>query len=187
MTYVYRHRKADTHEVFYVGIGSMHRSQSKHGRNKFWKRITAKHGFYSEVIAECQTKELACELEILLIEEYGRINIGTGILCNLTEGGEGVIGLSDEAKKSISNKLKEYYKANPITNRVISEEQKRKFSIAASKRVGDKNAFYGKSHTQEAKDKVSKANKGRVHSEEARAKIAEASRKMWQERKNKMK
>ena len=185
MTYVYRHRKVDTHDVFYVGIGTMNRTQSKNNRNNFWKNIVNKHGFYSEIIAECQTKDLACELEVMLIEQYGRVNIGTGILCNLTEGGDGVIGLSDEAKKSISDKLKEYYKKNPIKNRVISESAKKKMSEAASRKVGDKNNFYGKTHSDEAKMKVSMANKGRKQSDEARAKISEASRLMWEKRKNK--
>lgn len=185
MTYVYRHRKADTHDVFYVGIGTMTRTQSKNNRNKFWKSIVNKHGFYSEIVAECETKELACELEVLLISEYGRVNNGTGVLCNMTEGGEGVIGLSDEAKASISNKLKEYYKKNPIKNRVISESAKLKMSESAKKRFAKNNTSIGRKHTDEAKMKVSMANKGRKHSDEARAKIAEASRLMWEKRKNK--
>lgn len=185
MTYVYRHRKADTHDVFYVGIGSMTRTQSKNNRNKFWKSIVNKHGFYSEIVAECETKDLACELEVLLISEYGRVNNSTGVLCNMTEGGEGVIGLSDEAKASISNKLKEHYKKNPIKNRVISESTKQKMSEAASKKVGDKNSFYGKSHSEETKMKLSMANRGQKRSDEVRAKIAEASRLMWEKRKNK--
>jgi hypothetical protein len=183
MTYVYRHRKADSHDVFYVGIGTMNRTQSKHNRNNLWKRIVNKHGFYSEIIAECEVKEDACELEVLLISEYGRINNATGILCNMTEGGEGVVGLSEEARKSISNKLKDYYKENPVVGRVISDETKAKMSISAKNRVGNKNPFYGKKHTEEIKMKLSKLHKGRKHSEEARAKISEASRLMWQKRK----
>lgn len=182
MIHVYRHRTLDSHNVFYVGIGSLERSQSKKGRNQLWKRIANKHGFYSEIIHSCESREEAGELEMLLISEYGRLNTKTGILCNMTIGGDGVIGLSDESKKSISEKLKKYYKENPVKNRVISEEHKKKLSISQSKRTGDKNSFYGKKHSDEAKLKVSMANKGRKHSEEVRQKISEASKRMWEER-----
>jgi hypothetical protein len=50
------------------------------------------------------TWEQACEKEIEFIKLYGRSDLGLGSLCNLTEGGEGVIGMrhSDETKKKLS-------------------------------------------------------------------------------------
>jgi hypothetical protein len=40
--YVYRHRRADTNDIFYIGLGSSKyyaRSYTKYGRNKMWKNI----------------------------------------------------------------------------------------------------------------------------------------------------
>ncbi len=90
--YVYRHYKPSSIEVFYIGLGSQinyKRAYTVFGRNNIWNNIYNKHGYIVEIIADNLTKEEACELEILLISEYGRIDQGTGTLSNLTDGGEG--------------------------------------------------------------------------------------------------
>lgn len=79
---VYRHRRKDTNEVFYVGMGtSIQRPFSKVGRSKLWKNIANKAGYNVEIVATGLTKEEAVELEILLIQHYSN-------LCNWTIGGE---------------------------------------------------------------------------------------------------
>ena len=106
---VYRHRRLDNNKIFYVGIGkSKQRAYNKYHRSGFWKRIVNKTDYSVEIIAEVDTWEEACELEQLLIQEYGRINTNTGILCNLTDGGEGVLGHihSNETITKISNSKK---------------------------------------------------------------------------------
>jgi hypothetical protein len=47
----------------------------------------------------------AQELERKLIEEYGRIQMGTGPLTNLREGGEGAKGMSDEGKERLRQRM----------------------------------------------------------------------------------
>ena len=43
MSIVYRHRRLDTFEVFYIGIGKTEkRAYSKKNRNKWWKNIILK-------------------------------------------------------------------------------------------------------------------------------------------------
>ena len=90
MTVVYRHRTLDTNEVFYVGIGSIKRPYKKYGRNNFWKNIVNKHGYYVEIIQENLDWDSACELEEFLIKLYGRKDLGTGCLVNMTNGGDGL-------------------------------------------------------------------------------------------------
>lgn len=104
-TYVYRHRRVDTNKVFYVGIGSLKRSAAKDNRNKYWKHITNKTEYLVDIVARDLSWKDAAELEILLIKEYGRIDNKTGILCNLTDGGEGSIGrkVSEETRKKLGN------------------------------------------------------------------------------------
>lgn len=125
MAYLYRHIRLDKNEPFYIGIGSdfiYKRANSKNGRNIIWNRIVSKSDYEVEIIMDNLTWEEACEKEKEFIKLYGRID-NKGILCNLTDGGEGSIGVvvseSSRLKKSI--KLK---------NIPLSEEHKKKISIS---------------------------------------------------------
>lgn len=79
---------------------------------------------------------------------------------------------TDEQKEDISRKLKEYYKHNDnfIKGKTFEEafgEEKAKqikeiLSKCASEKVGEKNPFYGKHHSEETKKKISEARKGSV-------------------------
>lgn len=102
---VYKHITLDTHEVFYIGIGSKKRSKAKNNnRSIYWNNIVNKHSYYINILKENLTWEEACELEELLILEYGRRDLNTGSLVNLTSGGEGSLGIkvSDETKYKLS-------------------------------------------------------------------------------------
>jgi hypothetical protein len=103
-TVVYIHRRNDTGEVFYVGIGNEKRPYKKERRTKHWKSIVNKHGYTIEILKTDLTWEEACEEEINLIKLYGRKDLGLGTLVNMTDGGEGCNGFkhSEETKKKIS-------------------------------------------------------------------------------------
>lgn len=150
--YVYRHRRLDTNEIFYIGIGStknFKRAYSKDNRNVYWKRITSKYKYEVEILAYNLSWEDACELEVLLISEYGRKDLGTGTLVNMTDGGEGGLGAirTEDSKKSSSERMK-----------------------------GDKNPMFGKTHTKEASEKIRKAQLGRKKSDEERRRQSERIR-----------
>lgn len=102
---VYFHINESTHKVFYVGIGNKKRPSSKRSRSDFWKNIVEKYGYYIEIVHTNLTFDEACCLEIKYIKEYGRLDIGTGILVNLTNGGEGSDGYkhTDDTKIKIKN------------------------------------------------------------------------------------
>ena len=95
------------------------------------------------------TEEEAFKHEIYMIAVFGRKDLGTGILHNRTDGGEGSSG------------------------RICSEETKVKISTV---QIGDKNHSYGKSPSEETRKKLSDAGKGRVFSEETRKKLSEKSK-----------
>lgn len=97
---VYRHRRLDTNEIFYIGIGNIKRPYSKEIRNNLWEKIIKKSDYSIEIIAEDLNKELAIELEIFLIKQYGRKDLKTGCLSNLTDGGEGLANyiMTEETK-----------------------------------------------------------------------------------------
>lgn len=110
MAYVYRHIRLDNNKPFYIGIGSddlFKRSESHKGRNQIWENIINKTEYRVEIMLDNLTWEEACEKEREFIALYGRRDLGKGPLVNLTDGGEGVLGLihREETKLSISKNL----------------------------------------------------------------------------------
>jgi hypothetical protein len=90
MAIVYVHRRKDSNEVFYVGMGKYKsRSEKKTNRNKYWHNIVNKHGYTKEIVLSGVTWDEAINEEIRLISEYGRKDKGKGKLVNMTRGGDG--------------------------------------------------------------------------------------------------
>lgn len=106
---VYVHRKATDNTIFYVGIGNKYRPKSK-DRSQLWGRIADKYGYKVEVLAKGLNIELAKEIEKDLISYYGRINNKTGVLANLTNGGEGQKG------RVVSKKTRQRIRETKINN-----------------------------------------------------------------------
>lgn len=97
--YLYRHIRLDKPEVFYVGRGTTinvkgengrwRRAFEKYGRNRLWKRVFEKSGGREvEIFFESHDLDLILKKEMEFIKYYGRKDLGTGTLCNLTDGGE---------------------------------------------------------------------------------------------------
>lgn len=87
---VYIHRKKSDDTIFYVGIGNVDRAYQKSPTNRpvQWHRTVNKHGYYVEILLTDLSKKDACEVEIYLIEEFGRRDKKKGLLLNRTDGGE---------------------------------------------------------------------------------------------------
>lgn len=70
-----------------------------------------------------------------------------------------------------------------LNGHVVSDETKRKLSEATSKRVCEKNPWYGKHHSEESKKKMSESHKGKLKgipkSIEHRRKLSEAAKRRW--------
>lgn len=113
MAYVYRHIRLDKNEPFYIGIGSddnYSRAYSRKNRNKIWHGIVNKSDFRVEVMIDNLSKDDACQKEMEYISLYGKIINSTGILANITDGGDGILGYSHNSitKSAISRKKKQY-------------------------------------------------------------------------------
>ena len=124
--YVYTHTRLDTNEVFYVGIGTQDnyiRASRTANRSVFWKNITKKTGWKVDIVFDNLSWEDACEKEKQLISFYGRKDIGTGILVNHTNGGDGSNGriFSKETRKKMSMTRKGVK---------VTEEQKNKTRLS---------------------------------------------------------
>lgn len=109
MAYVYRHIRLDKNEPFYIGIGGLSkfdyykRSKTKSNRGKIWRQIANKVDYRIDIILDDLSEQEAKQKEIELIALYGRIDKKTGILANLTDGGDGVVGMviSEDTKIKI--------------------------------------------------------------------------------------
>lgn len=159
MAIVYKHIRKDTNEVFYIGIGSRKdRATSKNKRNPHWHNIVKKVGYDIEIVAEGISIEEAKEIEISLIAELGRADLGTGSLVNMTAGGDGQWGnhsnKSEEHKNRIKNSVKEWHKNNSH-----SIESKQKMSEGAKKQRSSGAPTHTTPHSQESKLKMSQARK----------------------------
>lgn len=151
--YVYQYLREDM-TPYYIGKGTNGRMYSKlHNVN-----LPPKERI--QVVNDQLTEEQALALEIELIAKYGRKDIGTGILRNLTDGGEGTSGyvLSEDTKQKIRDK-----RALQMT----TEETRKKMSESRK----------GKTHTEETKRKIAEGAKGRKKSLEEIAKIKAARAK----------
>jgi len=169
--YVYFHLKEDTGEIFYVGKGKNKRAFSRHGRNDYWSNIVNKHGLKVVIITESLTNKEACELEKHYIKEFGRLDSG-GILVNMTDGGDGVIG-SVPWNKGI--KMPD----NWNVGRVLSQETKDKISKSNKGRKQGPAWNKGISPTVDTLEKMREKipwNKGLKHSEETKKKISESAK-----------
>jgi len=145
MAVVYRHIRLDKNEPFYIGIGlNLRRAYSKSGRGKFWNKIINKTNYEVDILFDNITWEQACEKEKEFIALYGRRNINTGTLVNLTDGGDGKIGFiaSEDTKKKMSEIKK---------GRSISNDAKVKIS----------ETLKGKTFNNERKINISKGRKGK--------------------------
>lgn len=101
---IYRHLKS-CGEVFYIGIGSKTRAHSKGSRNIHWNNIVNKYGYEVQILKTNLSWEEAVELEKILISWYGRRDLNKGLLVNLTEGGEGTVGIIPTFTKEHRQKL----------------------------------------------------------------------------------
>jgi hypothetical protein len=148
MAYVYQHVRLDTNEVFYIGIAknslnNYRRAKLKVRRNVFWQNIINKTEYRVDILFDNISWEEACEKEKELILKFGKRIDNTGTLVNITNGGEGSIGLK-RTKEEIK-KFTEFAK-QPLT-------EKHKLNIKLSK--------LGTKHSEETKKKISESNKGK--------------------------
>lgn len=185
--YIYKDpRPTKNQQVVYVGKGTGDRAWYH------WKkRVRGNKGFGAflallrqeklepiiEIAREGLEEAEAFYEEMKLIEVYGRRDIGTGTLFNLTDGGEGLAGVirTDEWRKNISN-------ANSTPDKIAlySEGQKRRWAnptfreqtiAAIRKALQDPEVI--------ARREAGKA--AFIHTEAFRQTMSEATSKLWQD------
>ena len=104
---VYLHRKKSEGTIFYVGMGEQNRAYTTHSRNKWWVNVYKKHDRVVDIVAKDLSIDDAYELEVFLISEIGRKDLGLGNLVNLDDGGKGATGHipTQNARNKLSKRL----------------------------------------------------------------------------------
>lgn len=130
MAFVYKHLKPDNN-VFYIGIGVVKkRAYSKHGRNRHWHNTVNKNGYKVEIICDDVDYDTAKQIESYLIRFYGRKDLNTGCLVNMTDGGEGNLNMNQEEKLKRAKRLSDYNKTEKDYSFTKTKEYKDKMSKA---------------------------------------------------------
>ena len=173
---LYRHVRLDKNEIFYVGIAKRKNRPYESGprRSSFWNKIVSKTKYEVEILFDNLSWSQAKEKEIEFIKLYGRKDLNTGTLVNMTDGGDGSLNPCLSTRLKISEKSK---------NKIWTDESRDKLSKSKSGvnhhmygLTGDKSPAYGKKHSQETKDKISKSRLGFVVDREVVNKIADKLR-----------
>lgn len=174
--YIYMYLDQDN-IPFYIGKGKDSRYKIQghltvQYRNKLLKNKICKVGANNIKIYflhENITEEEAFSWESYWIKYIGRRDLGTGTLCNLTDGGEGVKGyiVSEETRL----KMSEAKKGNSCHKGCVC-------SIETRKKIGKANK--GKVRSVEFKQVISKSRKGKPSPMKGKKLSNEAKRKIGQ-------
>ena len=118
---------------YYVGKGSGSRAYTS------WAHGVHKPAYKNRILVqEFPTEKDAFAAEIFLIAYYGRLDLGTGCLRNLTDGGEGPSGVKFPSQKGV----------------IRTQEQKDRISNTLKRLKLKPPSFSGHHHSLESKEKI---------------------------------
>jgi len=198
--YVYTLRVSNENAPFYVGKGCGRRvdahvvqAQSNHKSHKcakIRKALSLGYDIITEKVFESHDEQECFDLERSLIQQYGRRDLGTGVLTNVTDGGEGASGClaSPETRQKLSASHTGRPKS-PETRQKLSDAKKGHTTSAATRQKisaaqkgrpvseATRAANMGRTISPETRQKMSAAQKGRPKSPEHCQKLSDAAAK----------
>jgi len=192
-------------EPFYVGKGKSKRV--KHiSRNELHTNICAKYPDWQRDVVFSGTEAECFAEEIRLISLYGRRDLETGTLANMTDGGDGASGniqseytivkrqqaiskywddVGDEARRKRGEQSRAGHTAEAKVKMseasILRWERWRSEgkTYTAETRAKMSKSATGRTASSETKAKMSATRKGRKPSDETKARMSEAKRQYW--------
>ena len=164
-----------------------HESHIKHALLKY-----GRNAFKREIVGWFDTREdlITRESEIVtkeFIERDDNFNHRTGGIANVEFSEKVRKKISDnnpmkreDIRKKVSDARKKFW--TPERRKKASEENWMKKEENKHLISGENHSFYGKKHTDETKEKISKANKGRVRTKKAITSQRTEIKKYWQDK-----
>ena len=178
--YVYAFLREDG-SPYYIGKGQGNRAWKKRRRNS-----PPTDSSRISILKETLTETEAFDEEIRLITFYGRKDLGTGCLINLTDGGDGPSGCkrSQEYRDKISEAMIGKHHTQESLDKMSGENNhmfgktgekhpnfgKKQSAEHIANKTGEKSPNYGKKATPETLAKISAAMTGKRWTAEAIAK-----------------
>lgn len=165
-TYIYRDPSRNN-EPIYVGKGQRRRAYvhlKLRGKGPFISRLKymSKNNINPSIeIIDALSESHSFLMEESLIEIIGRKDLGKGPLLNLTNGGEGVAGITWSAQRKDAWSISRF-ENNPMSGKTQSADAKTRIGqsqpkirhytfesrkLKGEKQTGEKNAMYGKPPT----------------------------------------
>lgn len=157
-------------QPFYVGKGSGTRMY-QHLRESC-REDTTKRSVHYKILSILQqngkivysktdwgTEQEAFNEEKRLIALYGRKDLGTGPLCNLTEGGEGVV-----ASAELNERRAAKHRGMKRSDEARQHMREAQLALAEQRRIENN----GSAVTEQTRQKMSESRKGKVWSTKAR-------------------
>jgi hypothetical protein len=154
--YVYAYLRANDGTPYYIGKGKGERAFHPYHRYV----ATPKDIKHIQFLGTGMNEPDALQAEMLLIAFYGRKDCGTGILRNLTDGGEGLSGYFTPESERIK-------RSERMKGRIRTPEHCRNISIGKKGRIPSEierlhisEATKGKKFSQETRNRISEAKRG---------------------------
>jgi hypothetical protein len=150
--YIYSYLRED-HSPYYIGKGSGKRAYTKGPKEVKPPRDKSR----VKIIKADLTEEEAFLLEKLYILMFGRVDLGTGILRNKTDGGDGSSGVivSPEERRKRSERMKGVTRPRWIYDKIAASNTGKKLSEETKAKISA--IHKGKKCTEEHKRNVSAA------------------------------
>lgn len=108
--YIYAHHRKSDGSIFYIGKGVGRRASNPGGRSLYWRRVVAKYGHTVRIVKKNMPEQCAFSLERALIAAHGR-----GNLANLSDGGEGVTGITASNRRAKAERMS--FRNSPTADR----------------------------------------------------------------------
>lgn len=132
--------------------------------NDYFQKAWNKYGeenFEFTILEEC-SKDMLNERECYYIDLYNTINRDYGY--NLKSGGQDTNYVTEDVKNKISKANKKYYIEHPEAKIQCSKNAYNQWNNPEikAKIMGENNGMYGRTHSKEARKKISEAQKGHI-------------------------